>query len=323
MSGGRVAVTGAAGFIGSNLSDALLHAGYRVLGIDNLSTGDRRFLAEAEAHPSFHLECLDLLGSADALPGLFEGADAVVHLAANADVRFGWDAPDRDLKQNILVTHHVLEAVRKAGVPRFVFSSTGSVYGETQVIPTPEDCPFPVQTSLYGASKLACEGLAAAYAEGCGITATVFRFVSILGPRYTHGHVVDFVRQLRADPERLRVLGDGTQRKSYLDVTDCVAAIARLLPRTGPFEVYNLGVEASCTVDESASWICERLGIAPAIVHTGGRQGWVGDNPHIHLAVGKMRATGWEPRLGIREAVERTVDFLTANPWVLDRGDVR
>lgn len=319
MSGGRIVVTGAAGFIGSNLTDALLDRGYPVLGIDNLSTGDLRFLAAARADPGFRLERLDLWQDGGALPALFEGAAAVIHLAANADVRFGWEAPERDLQQNIVVTHHVLEAVRRSGVPRFLFSSTGSVYGEAPIVPTPEDCPFPVQTSLYGASKLACEGLAAAYAEGCGITATVFRFVSILGPRYTHGHVVDFVRQLRADPCHLTILGDGAQRKSYLDVTDCVDAIVRMVDRSGRFEVYNLGVEASCTVDESASWICERLRLSPTVVHTGGKRGWIGDNPHIHLAIDKMRSTGWQPRLGIRTAVERTVDYLIANPWVLDR----
>jgi UDP-glucose 4-epimerase len=259
----KVVVTGAAGFIGSNATDALLAAGHRVVGIDNFSTGSVRFLERAVGEPGFRLVTLDLLESGDALPDLFRGADAVIHLAANADVRFGWNTPDRDLKQNIVVTHNVLEGVRVAGVPRLLFSSTGSVYGEATVIPTPEDCPFPIQTSLYGASKLAGEGLIAAYAEGCGITTTVFRFVSIMGARYTHGHVVDFMRQLNEDPTKLTILGDGKQRKSYLDVTDCVAAILDRLPRTGGHEVYNLGVEDYCTVDQSAGWICERLGLRP------------------------------------------------------------
>lgn len=316
-------MTGAAGFIGSNLTDALLSAGHAVLAIDNFSTGDERFLEEASDSPRYELLRLDLLEEFGVLPEAFLGADAVVHLAANADVRFGWNTPDQDLKQNTIVTHHVLEGVRRAGVPRFLFSSTGSVYGEATIVPTPEDCPFPTQTSLYGASKLAGEGLAAAYAEGCGITATVFRFVSILGPRYTHGHVVDFVRQLRVDPTRLTILGDGRQRKSYLEVSDCVAAIQRMLGRSGRFEVYNLGVQESCTVDESATWICDRLGITPEYVYTGGDRGWIGDNPHIHLAIDKMRATGWEPRYPIRAAVERTVDYLCEHPWILDREERR
>lgn len=319
----RVVVTGAAGFIGSNLTDALLAAGHEVVGIDNFSTGSRRFLTGALASEAFQLVTLDLLEGAAGLPSIFEGADAVIHLAANADVRFGWNAPERDLQQNIVVTHGVLEGVRRAGVPRFFFSSTGSVYGEATVIPTPEDCPFPVQTSLYGASKLAGEGLAAAYAEGCGITTTVFRFVSIMGARYTHGHVADFMKQLLADPGHLTILGDGRQRKSYLDVTDCVAAILSLLGRSGGHEVYNLGVEDYCTVDQSAGWICERLGLVPEVVHTGGDRGWVGDNPFIYLATARMRATGWQPAFSVRQAVERTVDYLKEHTWILERPEAR
>lgn len=319
----RVVVTGAAGFIGSNVTDALLAEGHAVLGIDNFSTGSRAFLEGALEQGTFELATLDLLEEGHVLPRLFEGADAVIHLAANADVRFGWEAPERDLKQNTIVTHQVLEGVRKAGVPHMLFSSTGSVYGEATVIPTPEDCPFPVQTSLYGASKLASEGLIAAYAEGCGITTTVFRFVSIMGSRYTHGHVVDFMAQLLADPRHLTILGDGKQRKSYLEVTDCTRAILSMLERIGRYEVYNLGIEDYCTVDTSAGWICARLGLEPEIVHTGGDRGWVGDNPFIYLATAKMCATGWEPAYSIREAVERTVDYLREHDWILTRTDAR
>lgn len=319
----RVVVTGGAGFIGSWVVDALLGQGHSVLAVDNFSTGSEAFLEEASRHPRFELAGMDLLSGARALTDLFASAGAVIHLAANADVRFGWDDPERDLNQNVVVTHHVLEAVRTAGVPRILFSSTGSVYGEAPVIPTPEDCPFPVQTSLYGASKLAAEGLIAAYAEGCGISATVFRFVSIMGPRYTHGHVVDFLRQLVSDPAHLTILGDGTQRKSYLDVTDCVAAILSMLEAGHKFEVYNLGVEGYCTVDESAGWICARAGMTPEIHHTGGDRGWIGDNPFIYLATDKVRATGWHPRYTIRQAVERTVDYLLENTWILERPEVR
>lgn len=316
----RVVVTGAAGFIGSNLCDALLAAGHDVLGLDNLSTGRRRFLADAERHARFELVEMDLL-TAPALTSTVRGSDAVVHLAANADVRFGWDAPRRDLEQNVIVTHNVLEAARGAGIGRFVFSSTGSVYGETSTIPTPEDCPFPVQTSLYGASKLAAEAYVQAYAEGGGLSTTVFRFVSNLGPRYTHGHVIDFVRQLRRDPTRLSVLGDGTQRKSYLDVSDCVAAIVSMLDRDHRHEVYNLGVDDYCTVASSIGWIAERLGCRPELEYTGGDRGWVGDNPFIYLDTTKIMATGWTPRFGIREAIENTVDYLVANPWLFDSED--
>jgi UDP-glucose 4-epimerase len=319
----KVAVTGAAGFIGSNLVDALLVSGHTVTGIDNLSTGDYRFLAEARTSPQFQFCQLDLVRDVDELIDTTRGHDAVVHLAANADVRFGWDNPHRDLEQNVVATHNVLEAVRIGAVPRILFSSTGSVYGETPVIPTPEDCPFPVQTSLYGASKLAAEGLLAAYAEGAGISSTVFRFVSIMGPRYTHGHVVDFLRQLRHDPTRLVVLGDGSQRKSYLHVADCVAAVIARLEEEPLFEVFNLGVDDFCTVRESCNWICERANLAPALHYTGGDRGWVGDNPFIYLDIARMRSTGWEPTFTIRQAVEATVDYLSENPWILDRDERR
>ena len=319
----RIAVTGAAGFIGSNLVDSLLAAGHDVVGIDNFSTGERSFLSTAETSPRFALHRLDLVRDTGPVTDLIAGADAVVHLAANADVRFGWSAPGRDLEQNVIATHNVLEAVRTGGVRRVLFSSTGSVYGEAKMIPTPEDCPFPVQTSLYGASKLAAEGLIAAYAEGAGISATVFRFVSIMGPRYTHGHVVDFLKQLHKDPGHLRVLGDGSQRKSYLHIDDCVSAIVARLVEEPRFEVFNLGVDSYCTVNDSIGWICERLGVNPELEYSGGDRGWVGDNPFIYLDIARMRRAGWEPTYTIREAVESTVDYLVENQWVLEREELR
>jgi len=243
-----------------------------------------------------------------------DGADAVFHLAANADVRFGLGARRRDLDQNVIATLNVLDAMRTVRCPRLVFSSTGSVYGEARIIPTPEDAPFPVQTSLYGASKAAAEGFISAYAEAGDVSATVFRFVSILGPRYTHGHVIDFVSQLLRDGTRLTVLGDGTQRKSYLDVTDCVAALLSSPAPDNSFEVFNLSINGYCTVRESLSWICERLGVAPDISFGDSDRGWVGDNPFIYLDTAKICATGWRPRRSIREAVEGTVDFLLAHP---------
>jgi UDP-glucose 4-epimerase len=315
----HILVTGGAGFVGSHLVDRLLHDGHSVIAVDNLSTGRREFLSEAERVPGFEFVENDLLQDVDELRELVRGADAVFHLAANADVRYGWEDPGRDLSQNVIVTHNVLEAMRVTGTSRILFASTGSVYGEDAVIPTPEDAPMPVQTSLYGASKLAAEGYVEAYVEGLGFRATIFRFVSVLGPRYTHGHVIDFVRSLRADPTKLSILGDGTQRKSYLEVSDCIAAMKSLLEDRAPIEVYNLGVDDSCSVTESAEWICERLGVEPRFEYTGGDRGWVGDIPHIHLDTAKIRSTGWTPKFSIREAVEHTVDYLQAERWLLDQ----
>ncbi|RVT97484.1 NAD-dependent epimerase/dehydratase family protein [Rhodovarius crocodyli] len=314
----KVLVTGAAGFIGSNLVDALLARGDSVVGYDNFSTGQERFLEGARAHPAFSLARGDVLDQ-PALTAALAGVDAVFHLAANADVRFGTEHPRRDLEQNTIATFTVLEAMRAAGVKRILFSSTGSVYGETPVIPTPEDAPFPVQTSLYGASKVAGEGLLSAYAAGFGFHATVFRFVSILGPRYTHGHVFDFARKLLADPTRLEVLGNGRQRKSYLHVEDCVAALLVALEGApGPFAVFNLGQDHYCEVNDSVGWITDELGLTPRLDYTGGDRGWIGDNPFIFLDAARMRALGWAPRHRIEDSVRATLRWIMANTWVLE-----
>jgi len=313
-------VTGAAGFVGSHLADRLLARGDTITGFDNLSTGRRRFLEEALRSPRFTLLEGDTLDAA-ALAGAMRGCDAVVHLAANADVRFGTEHPRKDLEQNTIATFNVLEAARACGVKRFAFASTGSVYGEPTVFPTPENAPFPLQTSLYGASKLAGEGLIQAYAEGFGMKAVIFRFVSILGERYSHGHVFDFTRSLRRDPGNLRVLGNGRQRKSYLYVQDAVGAMLLAMDRSvAPVEVFNLGTDETCTVNDSIGWITDHLKVAPALAYTGGERGWIGDSPLIHLDCRRIRALGWKPELSIREAVGRTVAYLTDNPWLFEAG---
>ena len=202
----KALVTGAAGFIGSSLTDRLLTEGWDVVGVDNFSTGRREFLTGALKNPKFRLLERDLFDPKALAGALDASVDQVFHLAANADVRFGLDHPRRDLEQNVIVTWNILEAMRGSGVKGIAFSSTGSVYGEAPQIPTPETCPFPIQTSLYGASKTAAEGLISAYCEGYGMKGHIFRFVSIMGERYTHGHVIDFVAALKKDPTRLRVL---------------------------------------------------------------------------------------------------------------------
>jgi UDP-glucose 4-epimerase len=315
---GRIFVTGGGGFIGSTAVDRLLALGCDVVAYDNFSTGRRIFLETASTHPRFTLVEGDVLDLA-AMTVAMRGATTVMHFAANADVRFGVEHPRKDLEQNTIATFNVLEAMRENGVRRIVFSSTGSVYGEATVFPTPEDAPFPVQTSLYGASKLAGEGLIAAYCEGFGIEGLVFRFVSILGERYTHGHVFDFYRNLRRDPSRLKVLGDGHQKKSYLYVQDCIDAILSALDQgRGGFNVLNLGVDHYCEVNDSIGWICERLGIRPTLEYAGGNRGWIGDNPFIFLDCTRIRALGWRPKLTIKEGVVRTLEFLIAHPELTD-----
>ena len=314
----RCLVTGCAGFIGSTLTERLLSQGHQVVGYDNFSTGQESFLHVARAHAAFHLVRADVL-DASTLTDSMSGVDVVYHLAANADVRFGAERPRRDLEQNTIATHNVLEAMRRSGVSRIAFTSSGSVYGEAAVVPTPEDAPFPVQTSLYGASKAAAEGLIAAYCAAFGLQAYVFRLVSILGERYTHGHVLDFYRQLRDDARSLRVLGNGRQRKSYLYVHDCIDAMLLALERAHePVNIFNVGCESSCEVNDSLGWICAALGVTPALEYAGGDRGWPGDNPLILLDVSRLKALGWKPRLTIREAVLATLAYLRANPGMVD-----
>jgi len=308
----RVLVTGAAGFIGSHMVDRLLSAGHSVVGFDNMSTGQQRFLESARAHPRFTFHQADLLDR-KSLSEAMQGAELVVHLAANADVRFGTEHPRRDLEQNTIATWNVLEAMRERGCKRIIFSSTGSVYGEPDIFPTPETCPFPIQTSLYAASKLAAEGLIQAYCEGFGLQGYIFRFVSILGERYSHGHIFDFCQQLAEHPARLHVLGNGHQRKSYLYVHDCIDAILTAIERAdGRVNIFNLGTDEYCEVNDSIGWICQHLGLHPKITYSGGERGWVGDSPFILLDCARIRALGWRPRLTIQQAVLATIKYVSA-----------
>jgi len=313
----KILVTGCAGFIGSNLVDRLLGMDLSVRGVDNLSTGNLIFLESAFKNEKFEFFESDLFTDTD--NSMFENVDFVFHFSANADVRYGAENTRRDIEQNIIVTHNVLENMRLHGVSQIVFSSTGSVYGESLVIPTTEDAPFPIQTSLYGSSKVACEGLISSYCEAFEFQAWIFRFVSILGERYTHGHVFDFCKSLSSDPASLRVLGNGKQRKSYLYIQDCIDAILVGVTKSkSSYNVFNLGADEFCEVNESVKLICNELNLSPTILHSGGDRGWVGDNPFIYLDTQKIRLLGWKPKLTIQEGILKTVKWLTENKWVFN-----
>jgi UDP-glucose 4-epimerase len=314
----RFFLTGCAGFIGSNLTDRLLAAGHRVVGYDNFSTGRTAFLETASRSTRFTLITGDLL-DAGKLTSAMAGCEFVFHLAANADVRFGTDHPRKDLEQNTIATMNVLEAMRTNSIRDIAFCSTGSIYGEAAIFPTPENSPIPVQTSLYGASKMAAEGFIEAYCEGFGMRAFIFRFVSILGERYTHGHVVDFYKQLREHPEYLQVLGNGTQRKSYLYVQDCLEAMLLAIETAREkVNIFNLGTDEYCEVNDSIGWICGHLGLKPELRYSGGDRGWIGDNPFIFLDCAALRSLGWQPKLTIKQSVIRTVEFLEQNPAIAE-----
>ena len=313
----KVFVTGACGFIGSNLVDRLLKDGYKVVGWDNRSTGRIEFLNVALNNPNFTLIEGDNL-NISALSDAMIGCDVVFHLAANADVRFGLNHPSKDLNQNTIATFNVLQAMKECGIKKIIFSSTGSVYGESKKIPTPENDEFPIQTSLYGASKVACESMIQAYSEGYGFESYIFRFVSILGERYTHGHIFDFYKQLIEHPDHLNVLGDGTQRKSYLYVQDCVDAMLHVLSLKSEtkINIYNLGTDEYVQVNDSVRFILEHLNLKPEIRYSGGNKGWIGDNPFIFLDTTKIRNTGWNAKLTIKQGVISTLTWLQKNQWV-------
>ncbi|MGD0354790.1 MAG: NAD-dependent epimerase/dehydratase family protein [Dehalococcoidia bacterium] len=315
----KVFVTGGAGFIGSNLVDRLLTDGNEVVAYDNFSTGLSEFLEKAKGSSKFRLiedDCLNLAS----LKRAMAGCDFVFHMAANADVRFGITHPEKDLQQNTVATFHILEAMRVNKINKIVFPSTGSIYGEATIVPTPENAPFPVQTSLYGASKLACEGLIEAYCERFGFQAWIFRFVSILGERYTHGHVYDFYKKLLNNPTELQVLGNGSQKKSYLYVHDCLDAILFSISKfKDAVNILNLGTNEYCEVNESIGWITGHLGLKPKLTYSGGDRGWVGDNPFIFLDTTKINNAGWKSKLTIRDSMIKTLIYLQDNRWLMDR----
>ena len=324
----KTLVTGCAGFVGSTLTDVLLSLGHEVIGVDNFTTGLPDFIDTARKNPRFEFFDIDLLtGDLTGLAKACSSAKIIFHLAANADIRGGTQNTAVDINQNILVTHRLLDMAQKSkSVDRFLFASTAAALGEPAIFPTPEDIAIPKQTSLYGASKLAGEGMLSAYANAFGIEGYAFRFVSVLGARYSHGHVYDFVKKLRRDPHTLEVLGDGTATKSYLNVQDCVNAILTVGLDKRPaqsmdhkFDVYNVGINDTIAVAQSAKLIAQRMRLTPRFVFGQTKRGWVGDNHFVHLNTGKLEKLGWSANWGIQESISQTVDWLQSNPWIFEK----
>ena len=316
----KILITGCAGFIGSNLVDFLLKKNFTIIGIDNLSTGKKKNLFEALKNKNFQLFKRDLKNKKQIIR-LFKKIDMVFHLAANADVRNGIKNPKKDLDENTIVTFNVLEAMRSNNVKKIVFSSTGSIYGETKQIPTPENANFPIQTSFYGASKLACEGLIHAYCDNYNFQSWIFRFVSILGKRYSHGHVFDFYKKLLKNNYHLDVLGDGNQKKSYLNILDCLTAMIIAIEKSKKkINVYNLGTDEFSKVKNSVNWITKYLSLKPKVKYqTKKKRGWPGDIPNIYLDTKNIRKLGWKPKYTIRESIIETLKFLIENKWILNK----
>lgn len=312
----KALVTGGAGFIGSHLVDSLLARGAEVVIYDNFSTGRPEFMP-APAPPGLRVVRGDVL-DLPALEKAMAGCDFVFHFQANADVRSGRLKTRIDLEQNTLATWNVLEAMRINGVGRIAFASSAAVYGEPEVFPTPEQCA-PLQTSLYGASKLAGEAMMQAYCEYFGMHCFIYRFVSWIGERYTHGIVFDVMKKLLADAARLPLLGDGTQRKSYLYVKDGVNGVMLGIDKAlGQKNVYNLGHDDFIDVRQVVSIILDELKLRDVrLEFAGGKRGWLGDSPLVHLDTSRIKALGWRPATSIEEGLRRTVRFLQERPHLL------
>jgi len=307
----RVFVTGGAGFVGSNLAERLLSEGHAVTLYDNLSAGSRDFLRDCEGRAGFRFVQADLL-HLDDLGSAMQGHEAVFHMAANSDIEKGRLQTDTDFRLGTVATFNVLEAMRRTGVPQLVFSSSSVVYGEPALIPTPEDWGplFPI--SLYGASKLACEGLISAFGHNYGIQSWIFRFANICGRHGTHGAIVDFIRKLQANPRRLEVLGDGSQAKPYLHVSECVEGmIFGWQHAHEALNYFNLGCEGATSARAVAEMVIEAVGLKGVeIQYTGGTRGWPGDVPQVRLDCAKMEKLGWKARLASTQAVRQATQEL-------------
>ncbi|MCL4534261.1 MAG: NAD-dependent epimerase/dehydratase family protein [Bacteroidetes bacterium] len=303
----RFFVSGGAGFIGSHLVELLVERG-PVTVYDNLTSGKIEFLQHHLTNPEVRLIIADLLDR-PALEREMAGHDLVFHLAANPDARQGTTDTDLDLRIGTIATYNVLDAIRCNGIKKIVFSSSGTVYGDTPPVPLTENRGPLLPISLYGASKLACEGLISAYCHLFGMQAWVFRFANIVGGRATHGVIFDFIAKLRKDPHELEVLGDGTQEKPYLHVEECVDGILYGLDHAGDeVNLYSLGVPTSTDVNTIARIVIEEMGLRDvAVRHTGGHRGWRGDVPQVRFDVDKMTRLGWRAGLTSDEAVRRAV----------------
>ncbi len=299
-------VTGGAGFIGSHLAERLAGEGHRVRVVDNLSSGNNPL-----KHENIEFVRADLL--TDNLSNLLDGVETVFHLAANRDIRSGEKSPERDINQNILATFRLLESMRSSGAKNIVFTSTSAVYGEARVIPTPEDYSPLQPISVYGASKLSCEALLSSYHHTFGMNAWIFRLANIIGEGSDHGVVFDFVRKLKRNPNRLEILGNGEQNKSYLDVEDTINGMLTGFRETKGFQIFNVGSETQIKVKRIAEIVCEEMDVAPEFAFTGGDRGWKGDVPVMLLDTSRLKSLGWEPKLDSEAAVRKAARHYIRN----------
>lgn len=317
----KAVVTGGAGFIGSHIVDSLIKEGYDVVVIDNLSSGRKDFLKEAMRSGRVKLVLDDLKVPNGRWVREFKDADIVYHFAANPEVRVSMTNPRIHFDENVLVTFNVLEACRVNGVKELVFASSSTVYGDAKKFPTPEDYEPKEPISVYGAAKLASENLIVTYSIAYGVRSLILRFANIVGPRQSHGVIIDFIRKLRSNPAVLEILGDGTQRKSYLHVKDLISginvALEALRSSGRPYEVFNLGNEDWVTVKRIAELVIEEMGLKDVEFRykpaTPDGRGWKGDVKFMLLDISKIKAHGWRPSMNSEEALRDAIRAALSN----------
>ncbi len=308
VKGKKILVTGGAGFIGSNMVEALRRDN-EITVVDDLSNVDDRYIRNLVEAKEIEFRKLDITAR-NSLSGL-DRQDLVIHLAANSDVRGGSEDPLKDLNSNVIGTMEVLEFMRNTDTPEIAFASSSTVYGETDVLPTPETFGPYMPISSYGASKMACEGFITAYSHYYGFKSSIFRFANIVGKNSTHGVIFDFINKLRKNPGELEILGDGTQRKSYMHVSDCVGSILYVHGKSNKTDIYNLGNDETTSVKRIGDTVIGKMGLKNVkVTLTGGvdGRGWKGDVKVAQLGIDKLKSTGWKNRYSSDEAVEISVD---------------
>lgn len=305
-------VTGGAGFIGSHIVDKLLSQGHKVRVYDNFSTGKKIFIEHNLNNKNFELIIADL-SETKKLNKAMQDIDFVFHLAAHANVRSGIKNHFIDHEQNLEMTQKVLEAMNKNNISKIAFSSTSSVYGDANTHPTPEEYPFE-PTSLYGATKAACESYIQAYSAYYNWQVFIFRFVSFVGERYTHGIIFDILKKIKNNPDILELLSDGSPRKSSVYVEDGVNAIFKVINSSSEkINIFNIGHDDVLTVDEIVNTILKVANIHIEREYLGGDKGWLGDNNFVYLDNRKLKQFGWKPRYSFKQGIKKTVIYLLAN----------
>lgn len=299
----KVLVTGGAGFIGSHVVDRLLTDGHEVVVFDNMSSGKKDFIMHHLHDPHFSFINGDLL-QPDQIHRVCSDVDQVFHLAANPDVRIGASNTQVLFDQNILATYNLLDAMHKHHVKEIAFTSSSTIYGQANIIPTPENYGPLIPISMYGASKLACEAMITAYCHTFDMRSWIFRFANIIGDRGTHGIIVDFIHKLKNDPAHLEILGDGKQSKSYLHVRECVDAMMLVVLKSNEqVNIFNIGSEDTISASRIGEILAEEMGLEPEFKYTGGSQGWKGDVPKMMLSIEKLKALGWRSGMDSEENV--------------------